>query len=115
MHPVDGLKKYIECEIQACESRARLVQNPTQAVAIKAEAKRLQSYLAAVEKLERGVEAQTMKPCPFCGSDNVKYEFSSSQGYITCNSCLADGPLVEEAADPICDIDAAIIAWNRRK
>lgn len=53
-------------------------------------------------------------PCPFCGSSNLRYEFSGSQGYIECNECGTEGPCDEKAADPICDMDAAYLAWNRR-
>jgi transcription elongation factor Elf1 len=53
-------------------------------------------------------------PCPFCGSTNLRFEFSGSQGYIECNECGTEGPCDEKAADPICDMDAAYLAWNRR-
>ena len=53
-------------------------------------------------------------PCPFCGSTNLRFEFSGSQGYIECNKCGTEGPCDEQAADPICDMDAAYLAWNRR-
>ncbi len=55
-----------------------------------------------------------LKPCPFCGSKDLEYEFSGSQGYIKCNSCYALGPEAAEAADPICDVDAAFDIWNKR-
>ena len=53
-------------------------------------------------------------PCPFCGSTNLRFEFSGSQGYIECNECGTQGPCDEQAADPICDMGAAYEAWNRR-
>ena len=53
-------------------------------------------------------------PCPFCGSTNLRYEFAGSQGYICCDDCGTQGPCDEQAADPICDHDAAYAAWNRR-
>ena len=53
-------------------------------------------------------------PCPFCGSTNLRFEFSGSQGYIECNECGTEGPCDENAADPICDMDAAYAIWNRR-
>lgn len=55
-----------------------------------------------------------LKPCPFCGSKNLEYEFSSSQGYVKCNACGTLGPEDPQAADPICDIDAAFDIWNKR-
>ena len=53
-------------------------------------------------------------PCPFCGSNNLRYEFAGSQGYICCNECCTEGPCDERAADPYCEPDAASAAWNRR-
>lgn len=53
-------------------------------------------------------------PCPFCGSTNLRHEFSGSQSYIECNECGTQGPRDEWAADPICDQDAGCAAWNRR-
>jgi hypothetical protein len=44
----------------------------------------------------------------------LRYEFCGSQGYIECNECCTQGPCDERAADPICDLDAACDAWNRR-
>jgi hypothetical protein len=53
-------------------------------------------------------------PCPFCGSTNLRYEFAGSQGYICCNECCTEGPCDERAADPYCESEAAVAAWNRR-
>jgi hypothetical protein len=53
-------------------------------------------------------------PCPFCGSTNLRFTFAGSQGYICCDNCGTQGPCDEQAADPICDYDAAYTAWNRR-
>ena len=53
-------------------------------------------------------------PCPFCGSENLSYEFSSSQGYIICNECDTYGPCDDKAGDPRCDVDAAYNAWDKR-
>mgnify|MGYP000107764014 CR=1 FL=1 len=53
-------------------------------------------------------------PCPFCGSNNLRYEFCGSQGYIECSECCTQGPCDERAADPYCDTEAAQSAWNRR-
>ena len=57
-----------------------------------------------------------LKPCPFCSAsgDKIKYEFSGSQGRIVCMKCSTYGPEVEESADPICDVEAAENAWNKR-
>lgn len=53
-------------------------------------------------------------PCPFCGSNAVEYEFNGSKGYVECKECWAIGPEVEEANNPICDIEEAKRAWNNR-
>lgn len=58
--------------------------------------------------------SSNLLPCPFCGSTNLRHEFSGSQGYIECNECGTQGPCDERAADPICDQDAGCAAWNRR-
>ena len=60
------------------------------------------------------LEMTDLLPCPFCGSSTLRYEFCGSQGYIECNECGTQGPCDERAADPICDLDAACDAWNRR-
>lgn len=56
----------------------------------------------------------TLLPCPFCGSINLHYDFTCSQGFIRCGECECTGPCAVEAADPVCSIDAAYVAWNRR-
>ena len=56
---------------------------------------------------------ESIKSCPYCGSKNVEYEFSGSQGYIKCNKCEMMGPCIEKAADPYCEIQPAIDAWNQ--
>jgi hypothetical protein len=58
--------------------------------------------------------SSSLKPCPFCGSSNLRYEFCASQGYICCDECGAQGPCDARAADPHCDIEAAEAAWSRR-
>ncbi|MGT9852037.1 Lar family restriction alleviation protein (plasmid) [Vibrio parahaemolyticus] len=118
MHPIDGLKKNIECQILSNKDEVKKLKakgDVRQAYAVECEVGRLESYLKALKQLEEGVEATTLKPCPFCGSSNVGYEFAGSQGTIDCHSCGAIGPSVEQAADPHCDVDAAFIAWNRRR
>lgn len=55
-----------------------------------------------------------LAPCPFCGGTDIVYQFACSQGYFMCRDCGACGPEDEEAADPVCSIEAASKAWNRR-
>ena len=44
-------------------------------------------------------------PCPFCGGTSPAVHRTGS--YMTCASCLADGPLID-------DVGTALEAWNRR-
>jgi hypothetical protein len=53
--------------------------------------------------------------CPACGATTgLHYEFSGSCGFGECSACGATGPLDDQAADPICNVDAALQAWNLR-
>ncbi len=53
--------------------------------------------------------------CPACGATvGLHYTFSCSCGFVECSECGATGPLADDAADPICDVDAALQAWNGR-
>lgn len=57
-----------------------------------------------------------LERCPSCGNKTgLKYEFSGSCGFVECQGCGTTGPLDDEAADPLCDVGAALAAWNRRK
>lgn len=55
-----------------------------------------------------------LKPCPFCGKDslgrNDPWEEEDADGYfwVTCLSCVADGP-------PASSKSHAIKLWNERK
>jgi Lar family restriction alleviation protein len=63
--------------------------------------------MASEEKLE------ALKPCPFCGSDNVSASYSTNldnvicHRFVECEDCAACGP-----TDP--DETRAIAAWNTR-
>lgn len=46
-----------------------------------------------------------LKPCPFCGSYNLRNWGS----YVRCEDCLADGPFMQPGSD-----DDAAAAWNKR-
>jgi len=54
------------------------------------------------------------KECPFCGSKDIGYLFGCSQGVMACQNCGAEGPKADDAADPVCSIEAAEEAWNTR-
>lgn len=49
----------------------------------------------------------TLKPCPFCGSEDLDLpdEFTSR---IYCRNCCAEGPFTNE------DIEKSIELWNKR-
>jgi hypothetical protein len=92
----------------ATEARAALAEPPDNGDVTTAE----EIFAIATHGPHKG--CPTPKPCPFCGSTNLRFEFAGSQGYICCDDCDTQGPCDERAADPICDIDAAYLAWNRR-
>ena len=55
-----------------------------------------------------------LKPCPFCGSDEVGCWMSSRQfpngknpHHVQCDNCFA-------SSDYYCTMEEAIEAWNRR-
>jgi len=53
--------------------------------------------------------------CPACGATSgLHYTFSCSCGFVECSECGATGPLADEAADPVGDVGAALLAWNLR-
>lgn len=48
------------------------------------------------------------KPCPFCGSDDVRAETLDEGGiYLYCCNCKIEQPLYP-------NLNKAIEAWNRR-
>lgn len=52
---------------------------------------------------------EKLKPCPFCGSENIEIERGPISGLfcVTCHSCFASSAFFD------CE-DAVIKAWNRR-
>ena len=48
-----------------------------------------------------------LKPCPFCGSDDVVVEETYTSGYVRCRDCGAEGGFRYSH-------DEAVAAWNRR-
>jgi Lar family restriction alleviation protein len=50
-----------------------------------------------------------LKPCPFCGSDDVYVHCPGDYGHVACKECDADGPYV--MAD---NLQVIIDAWNTR-
>lgn len=66
-----------------------------------------------------------LKPCPFCGSQDVESRPKSeridgkpwSTYYVHCNICDADGPVVQVydfGIPPEAGRNASIDLWNRR-
>ena len=49
------------------------------------------------------IEAETLKPCPFCGSETLR----NLQVFVTCRNCGASGPGRTQDND-------AIVEWNTR-
>lgn len=48
-----------------------------------------------------------LKPCPFCGAENVTYKWDSDVVHVKCKACGATG-------SKHFTIDDANEAWNRR-
>lgn len=48
-----------------------------------------------------------LKPCPFCGSDDVVLDETYTSGYVRCRVCGAEGGLRYSH-------DEAAAAWNSR-
>lgn len=64
-----------------------------------------------------------LKPCPFCGSENVEHYFDTQTEYLSekhfghCRKCGANGPNVWRArnGESWDEIHARVVdAWNRR-
>ena len=56
------------------------------------------------------------KPCPFCGSDQVRSQYyeMGSYNYI-CKKCCAKGPVfMAKSGDDAASIKGALTRWNRR-
>ena len=58
-----------------------------------------------------------MKPCPFCGSDDVGYSYGKHQdghdlSFIACGVCGARGPVRTYTSE--WDDDESAAAWNKR-
>lgn len=51
--------------------------------------------------------SKELKPCPFCGSDDLDIEERNDIKFVFCKNCQAS------TADCY-DVKEAVIAWNRR-
>ena len=48
-----------------------------------------------------------IKPCPFCGSNNIKIHVGYNHSYIRCEDCIVSTRRFKNIPD-------AIDCWNRR-
>ena len=48
-----------------------------------------------------------LKACPFCGGSNIATVQTDERCYMTCDDCVAEGPLANNEAE-------AITAWTTR-
>ena len=53
---------------------------------------------------------EELKPCPFCGCDDVQIIDQGNFSFVECEGCLA--AFYQREA---CCIEDNIAAWNRRK
>lgn len=54
-----------------------------------------------------------LKPCPFCGSEDIK--IMDAGGFESwCNRCKASGPLIGADGLPLVTEQAVYEAWNKR-
>ena len=53
---------------------------------------------------------EELKPCPFCGSDNVHLSHWTGQAYVYCANCMVRTEVYLHGS---CE-EKAIEAWNRR-
>ncbi len=58
--------------------------------------------------------AETLKPCPFCGSSQVQVVqgLTRLSAWVACLDCLSSGPLFWGSPSQV--ESGAIAAWNRR-
>lgn len=49
-----------------------------------------------------------LKPCPFCGSDDIRLAGVKPHHYHRCHGCGCDGPIFFTTPEASAD------AWNRR-
>lgn len=53
-----------------------------------------------------------LKPCPFCGGDNVRFiEYKAGYGTVGCGNCNFERP---DSVYELLPKVEAIAAWNRR-
>ncbi len=64
-------------------------------------------------------ELPDLLPCPFCGESSASVDDRSDDCLVTCDCCLAEGPLATIGCrDDDDDLDLeleAVTLWNQRK
>ena len=48
-----------------------------------------------------------LKPCPFCGGDDLEVTDMDGDHYVLCHGCALEAPFHDSRAE-------AVAAWNRR-
>jgi len=58
-----------------------------------------------------------LRPCPFCGAQGLKVHVGRHVGWVTCRTCLAEGPAFRKSDHfmSISVLHGASEAWNTRK
>ncbi len=56
----------------------------------------------------------TLLNCPFCGSSNVKYQYTCGAGYVTCENCESYGAMIRSKKNDAKRMQKAIEKWNTR-
>ena len=56
----------------------------------------------------------TLLNCPFCGSNNVKYQYTCGAGYVTCENCESYGAMIRSEENDVKRMQKAIEKWNTR-
>jgi Lar family restriction alleviation protein len=52
---------------------------------------------------------EELKPCPFCGSNDLDLCYVPKSHWVSCNVCNAEGPNGNYST-----VKKAIAAWNKR-
>ena len=75
---------------------------------IQARVRSIVALLAAEDTSDKS----PLKPCPFCGSDDLstKSDYNNLFGWVLCNDCKAKGPKTS-----LHGLDDGDPSWNNRK
>lgn len=59
--------------------------------------------------------SEKLKPCPFCGSDDLEINGSPAMFWVTCNKCNCEGPYFTNRGEVMRSKNKAAEWWNERK